>query len=460
MRADENCPLKKITAELCGIKDIMKYSELITAVSLAVTLSGCSFGASIDTLMSPPTMSLEQEQIYSALTDAAGTSISLKYPKSGKYLSAFIVEDIDGDGGNEAVVFYEKTGLAVEENTLRINILDKDGDKWRSVCDTPADGSEVEKVIISELGENDRMNLIIGSSLLNRSEKSVSIYSYNEGVIEKTFSEPYSFIDVTDLDNDEKNEFLLLAGAGTGSSAVAEAYRLDTEGKYHKYSTELSGSFTEFDSLNYGKIGSDRFGLYIDAASGTGMLQTDIVYMDGKGLNKVFSTPEESYATLRPSGCNSFDIDGDGILEIPVQTISPGYEEVSESEQMKLTNWLSVTDGNKLERKYTSYYSVGNGYIFVFPEKWRKNVTIKRDAINDELVFCAYSDETQAGRELMRIYVATDSASREDRISTGYILLQTKGESAYLAYIPPYSDNFDSLSITQGDAAIGFKFKG
>ncbi|MDE7225959.1 MAG: hypothetical protein K2N49_03750, partial [Ruminococcus sp.] len=70
----------------------------ISAVCSAVLfpLTGCTFGANIDMLMTPPKLSIEQEQIYSALTDAAGESVSLKYPKSGKYLSAFIVEDIDG----------------------------------------------------------------------------------------------------------------------------------------------------------------------------------------------------------------------------------------------------------------------------------------------------------------------------------------------------------------------------
>ncbi|MBO5103455.1 MAG: hypothetical protein J6B74_00110, partial [Ruminococcus sp.] len=205
------------------------------------------FSSSIDNLMTPPKLSVEQEQIYNALTDAAGTSISLKYPKSGKYLSAFIIEDIDGDGGNEAVVFYEKTSIAVEENTLRINILDSSDGKWRSVCDTPAKGAEIEKVMISKLGSNDRMNLIIGSSLINRSEKNVSIYSYVDGSIEETFSESYSFIDVTDLDQDNENEFLLLSGSSSGSLAVAEAYKLNSDGIYYKYSRKLSGSFTEFD---------------------------------------------------------------------------------------------------------------------------------------------------------------------------------------------------------------------
>ena len=138
--------------------------KYISAAVLCLLLTGCTFGTSIDNLMSPPKLSVEQEQIYNALTDAAGSSISLKYPRSGRYLSAFIVEDIDGDGGNEALVFYEKTSLAAPENTLRINILDKENDKWRSVFDTPAEGSEIEKVTISTLGDNERINLIIGSS--------------------------------------------------------------------------------------------------------------------------------------------------------------------------------------------------------------------------------------------------------------------------------------------------------
>ncbi len=428
---------------------------------MMAALTSCTFGSSIDNLMTPPTLSSEHEQIYKALTNAAGTAISLKYPKSGKYLSAFIVEDIDGDGGNEAIVFYEKTSLAAPENTLRINILDQSSGKWRSVCDTPAEGAEIEKVLISKLGDNNRINLIIGSSLINRSEKNVAIYSYDSqnGTIEKTFSEACSFIDVTDLDGDDKTEFLLLAGSATGSPAVAKSYKLDSEGKYHLYSCELSGSFTEFDSLSYGQSGSDRKALYIDAVSGAGTIQTDIIYMDSTGLNKIFSDPKDSLATVRPAGCSSFDIDGDGILEIPVQTISPGYEELPVSEQMNIIQWNFINRDNRLEQKYSSYYSVGDGYIFVFPEKWEKNVTIRRDAVNDEIVFCAYSDR-QIGRELLRIYCAEDSASREDRISNGYMLMGTKGDSAYLAYIPYNQTNTDDgLSPTAGDVAVGFIMK-
>lgn len=440
---------------------INKRRRKIPAVLLmTLILCGCSFGTSIDNLMSPPKLSVEQEQIYSALTDAAGTSISLKYPKSGSYLSAFIIEDIDGDGGNEAVVFYEKTSLAVEENTLRINILDQSDGKWRSVCDTPADGSEIEKVMISRLGSNERVNLIIGSSLINRSEKTVSVYNYTDGALEKTFSSAYSFIDVTDLDSNGENEFLLLSGSSGGNPAAAEAYKLDEEGMYHKYSQELSGSFTEFDSIVYGKTGGGKTALYIDAVSGTGFIQTDIVYMDDNGLNKVFQTQEESLSTVRPSGCSSYDIDGDGIPEIPVQTDSPDSGDVSESEQLKITEWLCAEDDGTLNRKYSSYYSVNDGYVFLFPEKWHNKVTVRQDSVNDEIVLSVY-ENNQIGRELLRIYCAEDSASKEDRLSSGYMLMQTKGESAYLVSIPENSaeETDDGMGITASEAAVYFIFR-
>lgn len=437
---------------------MLKYLKTAAAALSIVLLSGCTFGTSIDTLMAPPKLSLEQEQIYNALTDAAGSSISLKYPKSGKYLSAFIVEDIDGDGGREAVVFYEKNSLAAPENTLRINILDSENGKWRSVYDTPADGSEIERVMISRLGENQRINLIIGSSLINRSEKTATIYSYSDGKLERTFSDSYSFIDVTDLDRDENNEFLLLKGSANGNPAAAEAYKLDGEGKYHRYRIELSGGFTEFDSVGYGEFNEEHTGLYIDAVSAAGFIQTDIICMNENGLNKIFSDPEESAATLRPSGCSSYDVDSDGVIEIPMQKVAPGYEDAAEGEQLRLTEWMTVRESGKLKSKYISYYSIGNGYAFIFPEKWRNKVTVRRDAINDEIVFCAYSGG-EIGRELMRIYCADDEASAKDRLSTGYMLLRTKGESAYLAYISPNSDNSDGLSVTAAEAAVGFIYK-
>jgi hypothetical protein len=127
------------------------------------------------------------------------------------------------------------------------------------------------------------------------------------------------------------------------------------------------------------------------------------------------------------------------------------------TERLKLTDWMSLNSKGGLERKYSSYFSIGDGYVFVFPARWRDKVAVRHDATNDEIVFSAYADG-KAGRELLRIYSAEDSVSREDRISAGYMLLHTKGDSACLAYIPQSGDESDGLSVSSGDVAIGFSY--
>jgi len=104
--------------------------KLLCFLFLPLMLCGCSLNMSIDTLLTPPKLSEQQQQIYNALKSYTGANISLKYPKSGNYLSAFIIDDIDGDSDNEAIVFYEKNTMSAEKNSLRINVLDHDETGW------------------------------------------------------------------------------------------------------------------------------------------------------------------------------------------------------------------------------------------------------------------------------------------------------------------------------------------
>lgn len=62
-------------------------------------------------LLKPPSLSEEQQQIYLALQDAVGSGITLQYPRAGANLSAFTVVDLDGDGEDEALVFYKRRTL-------------------------------------------------------------------------------------------------------------------------------------------------------------------------------------------------------------------------------------------------------------------------------------------------------------------------------------------------------------
>lgn len=109
----------------------------------------CSgFNPVTEELMKPPRLTAEQKEIDDALHDAViASNISFKYPKTGDYRSAFVFHDIDGDGEEEAIVFY-----AVNFNDYtRLSIMDRIDGQWRSVCEKAASTGTLSSSISTHL---------------------------------------------------------------------------------------------------------------------------------------------------------------------------------------------------------------------------------------------------------------------------------------------------------------------
>ncbi len=428
---------------------------------LLFCLCGCNIGVNVDNMLTPPKLSEAQEQIYQALKDTTGSSISLKYPKSGSYLSAFIVTDIDGDSMEEAIVFYEKTGVANAGSGLRINVLDSIDGVWKSVCDRSAEGSEIEKVYLSKLGDNDRMNVIVGYSTANQSEKFVSVYSYEDSYLELTFSKNYALFDVGKTRESDNPDLLLLtpAAAAAEQQASAAVYQLDAEGKYHEYVCNFKDSYTDYSQLIYGTLSDGSIALYVDAATGTATgaagLQTEILSFDGERLvNQLEKMGRSAKETVRRAGLYSRDIDMDGVPEIPVQKVFTGYEALAESEQVFQTDWVTLDKG-LLYAEHRSYYSGADGYVFMLPEIWQGKVTVVNDAAADELQLCLYTgDWTEPMPVLLRIYISSDEADTNEHLAAGYHLIHTKGTAAYLVK----TEDLDGMEITAAEMALCFQF--
>ena len=83
-------------------------------------------------------------------------------------------------------------------------------------------------------------------------------------------------------------------------------------------------------------------------------------------------------------------------------------------------------------------------------------MTVKKDIINEELVFTEYKENGSKGGELLRIYISYDSASENDHISSGYQLIHTKGETSYMAYVSEAVNK--NLELAYGETALCFKF--
>lgn len=448
----------------------MKYKKLFcTAVTIcmALLMTGCGFSAGVETLLAPPRLTVQQEQIYQALQASAGTNISLKYPKSGERLSAFTVEDLDDDGEKEAIVFYEVGIASAEENPLRICLLDCQEGKWRAVADYTTPGASVECVIVSKLGDNQRVNLIIGYSMVNGGGKTAEVFHDEGGGLKRTLSVPYTKMDICDLNCDDAQEFLVVNAASLSAPATAAVYALDENGSYYQSQITLSGLFTDISSVVYGNLPlsdpvASRSGraVYIDGVSGATTVQTEILTYHDRMLASQYADSAERFPnTTRNAGCLTRDIDHDGEAEIPVQTVFYGYANAEDSERIAMTNWYVCRNG-MLMREYSSYYSINDGYAFLLPSRWEKQVTVVQE--NDAVVFYVLDQEatSENGRPVVKqpllyLTVVSDWVEAQSLQQEEYLLLRQQNGNYYLAKLAK-TDRI--LSLTQSELLFAMRY--
>lgn len=411
---------------------------------VCLALSGCAIGASVDSLLKPPSLSDEQEQIYLALQEAVGSNITLQYPRSGTNLSAFTVVDLDDDGEDEAVVFYEKQSLTAAENSLRIGVLDQVGHQWRSVCDLPAEGTQIECVEIAAIGRGHENRIFFGYSGADQSDKLLTVYSYADGVMTQLFRTGYSMFQVADFDADYHGELLVLSRATDNAAASASMYRLDGEEMSLSGKLELRTAFTDYSQIALSHGGDTLPDIFVDGVVSAGMLQTEILHVEEGTLAYVLPDAEAVADTARTVGLLSRDIDGDGSVEIPVQESFPGYEEDA-SEQVRLTRWMGLWEEQLMERR-RGYYSLSDGCMFFLPMAWYGTVTAATDTLTGDIVFYRYDGAfSEDMTELMRYGTVTDSEELSDRQDEGYVLLFTRGNAAYCMRA---ADTNDPLAIS------------
>ena len=133
----------------------------LLAAALSLLCSSCSgFNLRAEDLMRPPKLTEEQTAIENALKSSAiSGNITYKYPQSGDYRSAFVFHDIDGDGQEEALVFYAAPDLS---DYARVSLLDNLNGSWVAVQEMPGSEQDVEFISFGSITRPGRQDIVIG----------------------------------------------------------------------------------------------------------------------------------------------------------------------------------------------------------------------------------------------------------------------------------------------------------
>lgn len=426
------------------------------AVLAALTMSGCSLSAlTAENVMEPPQPFGDSAAIQTALEEVLGPQITLCYPRSGEHRSAVVRADVDGDRLEEAIVFYRG---ATEKTGAHMALLDlNDREKWTLTTEfTDAEG-EIDRVIFADLDADGAQDIITGWSVHSDYGRFYA-HSCSGGQLNELTvlsgspgAQSYSsYIEMAagNFDGDPGDELITLCVTeGSGEARLLKWHSSSLAGRHGSIrpvsSVTLRSGVKSYISCTAGYLNWSSYGLVADSQRADGRYSSEVVLWDKESQTLISPAFEgESDPFLRSLPTESGDVDGDGYIDIPGDSLLPDCSSSSAS-KVYLTDWHRYS-GEGFSRSFSAVIRSDYGYYFVMPEEWTGIVTAQPDNDTRSLHFYMANSFSPFSTELMCITVFTADEWEEEISGRGsrypeYLRLHTTDYYVYAVRIfqPP-----------------------
>ena len=376
------------------------FGRWLACVLLCLLLAGCSMPGEqvqVEELLRAPKLSGDYGDVQTALNDWLGESAQLKYPMQGDLLSPFLLQDLDGDGRQDAAVLY----TTAQSSNVCIAILQKDdADIWHVRQNVEGLADTVESVGLAQLQPGDATQLVVGYTAA-QGDHYLAVYSYTDGVLSTILEQQYQQYLVEDITGGGNQDLILMSTLEDGGVQI-ELLTVDEEGSFQQVAVMgLSANrFAGCASVAAGVGADSRDYLVLDGWTGISgnNLASVLLRFDEDTQQMVpadqISTEKLYTASLRnvPS-LVSQDLDGDGIVEIPTQPDEAGLLNMSQSRRMDFIVWMDYTSPHP-EKSFGLLDEETNCYIEL-PMEWEGNLKLTDSEQYDGAVELRTVDEDQ-----------------------------------------------------------------
>ena len=376
------------------------FGRWLACVLLCLLLAGCSMPGEqvqVEELLRAPKLSGDYGDVQTALNDWLGESAQLKYPMQGDLLSPFLLQDLDGDGRQDAAVLY----TTAQSSNVCIAILQKDdADIWHVRQNVEGLADTVESVGLAQLQPGDATQLVVGYTAA-QGDHYLAVYSYTDGVLSTILEQQYQQYLVEDITGGGNQDLILMSTLEDGGVQI-ELLTVDKEGSFQQVAVMgLSANrFAGCASVAAGVGADGRHYLVLDGWTGISgnNLASVLLRFDEDTQQMVpadqISTEKLYTASLRnvPSLVRQ-DLDGDGIVEIPTQPDEAGLLNMSQSRRMDFIVWMDYTSPHP-EKSFGLLDEETNCYIEL-PMEWEGNLKLTDSEQYDGAVELRTVDEDQ-----------------------------------------------------------------
>lgn len=434
-------------------------AALAACILAAALFSGCApSGFDNSDLLRPPRATGDKAEIQQVIETKAGGDYTLKYPQNGDFHSAITTSDLDGDGIPEAIALYRPAGDVAATHVLFIKEIDG---VWQDIGDFTNKNTEIDKICIGDLDGDGVNEVIVSWSNYIAPINQMTVYTFKgDRASEMTVSETYTHLLVTDLTGDGNDDIILLTLGASEAAASAKLlqYNPDVQSLFVRSVTEMSSSVTRYASVQKGKTSDGKNAVFVDGMSPNSTLTTEVLYWnksDSSLKNPLYDTSDENMpknVTERMSSTVCKDIDGNGVMDIPV--VSLMRKQIFEKDETvcNQTDWNSISakDG-KLTSVMDTVINATDGYYFILPDQWKDKVTARIDTTARSMTFYEWktSGKVQSkGSILLTIQVYTQKDWDERKNTGGYIEMLSNSGLVYAVNIPENCSSKLKLSLS------------
>ena len=416
-------------------KLIKKLLFICVIVAVFAVLTGC-MTTSPEELYSLPESSERYVKIQSKVDQLLSGGLEYAAPTAGTNRQAIQLQDIDGDGTEEALVFFRTDEDG--KKPLGIHILKDNGVAFDVAAVIEGDGTSIESVTYVDMNGDGILEIAVGWQM-TASVKNLSVYSVKDYQPVQLVFSSYSNYTISDMDGDGDSEVILLHTGTSETAGDVTMYMVMDDGEVVASMAYLSAAAERTSRVQTGLLADENNAVFVDSTSADGVITDVVTLLDGNLVNVTLDGETMNSNTFRNYSVYCSDINADGIMEVPEPV-----QFMPQSDTLYYAiNWNACFGDGESSVALTTYHNYSDGWYIVLPEESVENITIRReDRVSGErvIVFSIITGETDANgnpvlHDFMEIY-ALSGENREDRAKlSGRFTVARNDEKIFAVWI-------------------------
>ncbi|WP_214483573.1 hypothetical protein [Bacillus sp. SM2101] len=399
------------------------YASFLFSVFL---LAGCNIIQSNVELMKPPQLDKKRASLKSTIDALLPIDATLITPLQTQSNNTITLIDLDDDKYDEGVVFYTEKE---QSETLIGLILKQNNNDWAVVDQIELNGQYIEELTFFDLTNNGHPEVIISSTSENGySEKQMSIFQYNEGMLKEILNTPlYTYV-IDDLDQDNQLDFIVvkyeLESTNPYVVPILSLYNFQDNQPIVLDELRLNSTLGFYNVIN-GFVTESKKGVLLDYSLGPNSYSTEIITVENNTLQQAFN---DQFRFYKFNMINSEDTNHDGILEIAEERVPAFYEDIHYRMIPYITTYYEWDGLTSLSLVNERYYNYENGFYFEIPSEWDSDFTLLQGDISSRITFIKASN----GEKLFDITISPISEAQQAKEE--FMLARTKTRVFYTSF--------------------------